>query len=139
MNTMQNVRSFQEKISDKIKESIGDLITDEDLKPLVEKSIEQLLTEDRIVPRGGSSYGNDTLPPLLQEILMPILRTQISKAVDAHIAEHPEIFTSFIEGAIKDGFLQMMIIHLNNRLNMPLMDFQQKVEDIFMKNNIDIS
>ena len=135
-NEIESVKTFQQKISDKIKESIGDLITDEDLKPLIEKSIEQLLLDERIVPRGGSAYGHDTLPPLLHEIIEPLLKSQISKLVNIHLADHPEIFTDLIQTMIKDGFLKTMINHLEMKLQIPLMNFQREVHELLTKNNI---
>ncbi len=134
-NEIEKTQTFQEKISVKIKESIGDLITDEDLKPLIEESIEQLLLEPRIINRPGS-YGNDTLPPLLQEILTPIITTQIKKAVDTYMAEHPKVFIAIIQDIIKTGFIKTMVDHLDYKMQTPLVQFQQQVSEIFMKHNM---
>lgn len=135
MNDIVEVKSFQEKISDKIKDSIGDLITNEDLKPLIEKSIADLLTEPR--KRANSSgYGTVDMPPLMQEIITPILEVQIKEQVASYIAENPELLTKVIDDMIANGFIKVMIYHLENKISTPLEHFRQEVSDIFLKNNI---
>lgn len=135
-NAIETAKTFQEKIADKIKESIGELITDEDLKPLIEESIKQLLLNERIVSKGSGAYGHNTLPPLLQEIIEPILKDKISELVNKHLVDNPEIFTDLIQTMIKDGFLKSMTTYLDYQLQTPLMNFQQEVRNIFMKHNM---
>jgi len=133
---IEQVKSFQEKISDKIKESIGDLITDEDLKPLVEKSIEKLLTETRKIKRTGGYSSYEDAPPLLIEIIEPLIKSQIQTQVTKYVIDHPDIFDNIFNDIIKTGFIKVMINHIDYKLQSPLMDFQQQVQNIFLKNNI---
>ena len=139
MKDVVEVKSFQEKISDKIKDSIGDLITNEDLKPLIEKSIEDLLINDRKIKNHSGSYPqyNDA-PPLMQEIITPLLEKQIKEQVNKYIADNPELLTKVIDDMIANGFVKVMIYHLDNKISRPLESFRQEIGDVFLKNNINI-
>ena len=136
-NQIETVKTFQEKISEKIKDSIGDLITDDDLKPLIEKSIADLLTNDRKIKNHSGSYPqyNDA-PPLMQEIITPLLEVQIKEQVAKYISDNPQLLTKVIDDMVVNGFIKVMIWHLDGKISIPLEHFRQEISDIFFKNNI---
>ena len=134
---IEAVKTFQEKISEKIKDSIGDLITDDDLKPLIEKSIADMLTNDRHVKNHSGSYPQYVeAPPLMQEIITPLLEVQIKEQVDKYISDNPELLIQVIDDMIVKGFIKTMIYHLDGKISFPLERFRQEISDIFLKNNI---
>jgi len=135
MSEITKTKSLQEKLSDKIKESLGDLITDEDLKPLVEQSIESLLMKERVID-GSPSYNKTVKPPLLQSLMEPAITEKVKERVDIWFSENTEKMSEVIDGVIEKGLMRMMINHMDNKLSQPLYEFQNKLQEIFDRNNI---
>ncbi len=134
MTEIVKTQTLQEKISDKIRASIGDLMTDEDLKPLVTKAIESLLMEERVV--GGTQHSKNVKPPLLQEIMEPMIRKQVIKLVDEWFTNNAEVMSEVIGGVIKEGIFKTMISTMDSKLSGPLWEFQNKINEVFLRNNI---
>ncbi len=132
MREIAKQQSFQEKISDKIKESIGDLITDEDLKPLIESSIKSLLLEKRKVPR-NSGYGTDTTPALLDEILRPHLDTQLRILAEEYFTANPKVLREAIDKVLGDGILTAIHRVIESRMYGPIERLSQEIENTFVR------
>ena len=81
-------QAFEDKLKQRIRESIGELMSDADLKALVERSTAEILFQPRMgeMDRYGSRH---QAPPLLQEILTPLIKDMAYSAVQEW-AKHPE-------------------------------------------------
>ena len=90
--------NFQERIFAKIKESIGDLMTDADLEQLVEAAMRDAFFKDRLTK---GEYGRvDSKPPLLVELVDKLLRERVDKAIGAWLEAH----STEVEKVIADRF-----------------------------------
>ena len=61
-NEIATTKSFQDRMKDKIREGIGDLLTDDDLKVLIDKGIDDVFFTTRYT---GESYNRKEHPPLI--------------------------------------------------------------------------
>ncbi len=134
MNNLEKTKTLQEKLSDKIKESLGDMITEEDLKPLVDRSIEQMLMEDRTIET--DSYSKRIKPPLLTELIQVEVQIHCQKIVPEWLANHPEIMEKAFQEVFDEGIFQTIQKVMDNKIYGPLIDFQNKIGEIFTRNNI---
>jgi predicted pyridoxine 5'-phosphate oxidase superfamily flavin-nucleotide-binding protein len=85
-NAVTVPRNFQERVTEKIRESIADLIDDKDIKNLVEVSIKEVFfTEKQVKKQGMNSWNTEyeTLPPLMHSIIKEMLTESIKAQVKA--------------------------------------------------------
>ncbi len=100
-NSIVSTKSFEEKMKDRIKDSIGDLITDEDLSVLLKRSLEEVFFTPKIIVKG--SYGNpDKIePPMLHTIIKELMTEQVRAKVVDYMKEHRQDIKIIIEKVVK--------------------------------------
>jgi len=85
-------QAFEDKLKQRIRDSIGELMSDDDLKKIVERSTAELLFNTRTTEGPRDHYGSrrtEQKPPLIQEILTPLINDAAYKAV-TEWAKQPE-------------------------------------------------
>lgn len=128
-------QNFQEKVAEKVKDAIGDLITAEDLVPLIEESVKKILTEERTVQK-AQGYGYETVEPLLEQLIKPHLDKQLRELADDYFTAHPEELSKAIKEVLGDGILKAMQRVIENRMQQPIYELTNKIEEVFRNNNI---
>ena len=94
-------KSFEERMIDMMRENVGSLFTPEDLKKIVEKGIEKLYFEPRLI---SSSYGrNEYKYSLSEELVEKYIQSEIKKAINQWLIDNPEIFKVMIDKALQEG------------------------------------
>lgn len=118
MNTTVVVaKSFEEKISDKIKENIGDLIEPADLKRLVEKGIDKFLFERVSV---SSNYGSPTVHlSLMEKLVSEHLQKEVREAANTWIKENPERMEKCIKDILQRDVEKVVIQSLSHIFSHP--------------------
>ena len=86
-------KTYEDKLRDRIRESVGELMTDEDLKKLIERGVEGFLFEERRV----SGRYNDYIPPLMQEIVDSYLKERMEIEVKKWIKDNEDKFEKTIK------------------------------------------
>ena len=120
-------QSFEDRIYEKIRTDIGSLMTDAELKKLVETAIERMFFKERIIKDGNYSAYQKTLPPLIQEITQKAVEKQISTHVERYIADHADVFKSIMEVTLKEGFLKIAINTFDNLTKPAMVEFQSQL------------
>ena len=111
--------TLEERITARLHESIGELITDADLKGIVSRGIEQALFQPRkVVER--SSYSGDyrntvTLPPLVDELVAKFLTLEMTKAVEQWLKDNPALLAEALQHAVNAGAGAAMLRALDYR------------------------
>jgi hypothetical protein len=98
---IQKPLSFEEKMMEKIRESIGSLVTDEDLKRIIEKGIDKALFEGR--PQKDSWGNGNSTASIVDQAVQKYLSEHMKVAVDAWLANNPDKLQLAIDNAIKLG------------------------------------
>lgn len=100
-NAVAIPQTFEQKLKDRIRDSMGELMSDDDLKKIVEASVNDILFKVRTV-RDDNRYGGGTkqAPPLIQEILTPLIEKTAHKVV-TEWAKEPQN-QAVIEAVIKE-------------------------------------
>ena len=112
MNDVAVPDNFQTRLERKIQESIGELMTPDDVKRLVEAGIDKALFQLREVPNPNyAGYGERVLrrPPLVDELVAKHFEPLMNGAVTEWLQAHPEVFLTVIERALSD-FGQAMVM-----------------------------
>lgn len=109
-------KPLEERVTERLHVIMGELITDADLKPIVERGIEKFLFEPRVVESKGY-YGTEkqTKPSLVQEVVDKYLLQQMTAQVDQWLKDHPEQIQTAIDDAIRRGMAHAVTRTLDER------------------------
>lgn len=115
--TVQPKPSLEERITSRLHESIGDLITDEDLKGMVARGIEAALFKPRITqtPRSYGGYDTTTAAPLVDEQVVKLLGEKMRAGVDAWLAANPEKIEAALRDVMQRGVGNALLYSLEQR------------------------
>ncbi len=118
--------SFQEKMYERIRDSIGDLMSDEDLKKLTETAVERAFFEPRYTEQ---RYGSPLkLDSLFVELMRNLLSDRVEKALAAWLTEHPNEIKKLINETIERGVLGLAAKCFENLMSMPMQEFGRQLE-----------
>ena len=89
-NEVGPVLSFEDRMRDRLRQNIGDVMTNDDLAAIVTRGLEDTFFKPRVI-KIGSGYHETTehKPPLIQELLLEILLPQMKLAVNEWVGERP--------------------------------------------------
>ncbi|WP_373078625.1 hypothetical protein [Zhongshania sp.] len=117
---IERKQTFEEKVKGRIRDSIGDLITDDDLGRLVERGAEELFFKPRIE---RSDYGRTIEhPPLVHECVKELLSERMDAALDRYLEQNKETVEKIITRMIEDGGLGAITRALSRVIEQPLFD-----------------
>jgi hypothetical protein len=127
-------KTFEQRMKERIRDSIGDLISDEDLSKMVDRSLEEVFFKERANPKRTSYYNSgepDTLPPLLHEIVKSAMTEQVSEAVKEYIANNREQVNDTIKTVLERGMGNALISALNGVFSTQLASLQVNLANQF--------
>ncbi len=100
-NELSTNLTFEEKLKGRIRDSIGELMSDEDLKRIIERGIDDALFKTRQVQ---TNYGGtSTRPSLVEEAINQHFSSEVRAAVDVWIKANPEKLQQALDNSIKLG------------------------------------
>lgn len=121
--------SFQDKVKSRIQDSIGDLMTDEDLQKLVDAAVHDAFFAKRYEKSG---YNTIEKPPFLQDLVKTMLEPHVKLCIQEYLDTHHDEVSSLIKKTLEQdvatlfmrGFngifqndLMMLGNNIHNRLN----------------------
>lgn len=120
-------QSFEEKMRARIRESIGDLISDEDLKKLLDKAIqENFFTEKIITNQWGREDGRK--PALLVGIVKELLTERMTAVVAQWLKDNDEEVKKTMDEVVKLGVGGAYISALNGHFSNQLLTLQASIQ-----------
>ena len=127
--------TFQQRLATRIRESIGDLMTDEDLKKLVERGLDEMLFDKREKPDPQRSYSTLPVPPLMHELLKEALYEQIKDQVRAFVGQNNGKILEAVDQMLKEGAAKMMVRAINDVFTQSLENFRFNLANDMKNNN----
>lgn len=109
-------KAFEEKVKDRIRESIGDLMPDELLSKMTERAMEEMFFQDRKVKT--NSFHNDEIikPSWFKEEVETLLRTRINGFLDKWFEEQAgDLAQKFTDELIR-GAPDLMVTYVQGVL-----------------------
>jgi hypothetical protein len=119
--------SFEERVFQKIREDFASLMTDAEIKALVDKTIERTFFQPRIVPDG---YRSKELPPLLVELVQKQTEPLMLKAISAWLEANPDKVTAALDAALAGGLVAALGRALDTKMSHPLYELQMKLQGV---------
>lgn len=118
MSDIVTSTTFQERLFERIRADIGDLMTDEDLKSIVEQAAAKAFFEPRYTQ---SHYGGRTeQPPLLVELVTKLLSDRVYEVCSEWAKENGDVFRQAIDAAIEKGMAQLVFSYIEAETMRPL-------------------
>ena len=111
-------QAFQEKMFTRIREQMGDLLTDEDLKRLVESAMQKAFFEE---VKHYDQWNRATVePPVFVKAVKELTETRVRVAVSNWLEAHPEEVTKVIDECIARGIIGIVAHHFDSLLQEPM-------------------
>ena len=129
MTELTKADTFQQRMFERIRESMGELLSEEDLKELLEKAIEKSFFEERIVQSSSYFGGNQKKPSLFQELVTEQVQPMMEKAITAWLQDNSEQVTSTIDAVLKDGLLGALSKAIEQKMQTPVFNLRQEISN----------
>ena len=104
-------KTFEERMRDRIRESIGELMSDEDLQKIVEQGIDEVFFKTRYVEDGR--YNKREIPPLIHSVVKEVLNDRMKDAVEAWLQTHESNVRVAVAHVVEEGAGRAMVKALN--------------------------
>ena len=124
MTEITTTKSFQDRMFERIRDQMGDLMTNEDLKKIVEAAMEKAFFEERV---DRSNYNTITHPPLFVVMLQKLLHDQMKEALQQWLTDHPEEVSKAINETLSKGITKIMQDHIDAKAHLPLYNLQAEL------------
>lgn len=128
-NAITLSQPLHERVYERIRDSIGDLMTDEDLKILVNKATEKAFFEPRRNPKKKDSW--DAQPEFLEApflgMIEDLMKDDVRNAVNQWIKDHPKEIAKLIDDRIDAGIVQMVTRAFDAKLQQSLTFFGENL------------
>lgn len=121
MNAIIENKSFQEKMNDRIRDSIGDLLSDEDLQKLVERGMEEVFFRGRIVM---DNYRQIEKPCLIHAMVQEHIKPIVEAEVKVFIDENRELVADVVKQTLEVGAGSMLLKAMDKMFNNSLANYQ---------------
>lgn len=125
MNEITTGNTFEERMKARIKDSIGDLITDEDLTKLINRGVEDVFFKKTVIR--VNSYDTKEGPSLLESIVKELLETQVRDCVKDYLKDNSETVKTTIDEVVREGIGKAMIAAMNQSFQNSLYQFQANI------------
>ena len=113
-NAIVQAKTFEERMRDRIRESIGELMSDEDLQKIVQRGIDEVFFKTRYVEDGR--YNKREIPPLIHSVVKEVLSDRMKDAVEAWLQTHEADVRDAVAHVVEEGAGTAMIKALNNHM-----------------------
>lgn len=118
-NEIQKSQSFEERMKERIKESIGDLITDEELSVIVKKGIEVAFFQKEIRKNDWGSVIEEK-NPVIVSIVKEVLRDSVDKCAIEWFKENEKEMDAIVEKIVREGISKVFLTSMDNLFMMAM-------------------
>lgn len=130
LTTGQTVSDFQEKVAERIRASIGDLMPDEVLKGIVERALEEGLFKPRTVVTGTDRWGaaqTKTEPPFLPGFVADLVKERLDLAIREHLASRQDEIDLIVRDVLGQGVASAMASAIEGLFARPMDQLRSSV------------
>ena len=125
---IQTSKTFEQRMFERIREQMGDLMTEEDLRKLVDTAMHKAFFEPTVVQSSG--YYNSTpevRPPLFISMIQKEVESKVRQEIVRWLEEHPEEVSKAIKETIEAGIFTMMCNHFAAKSSFPLQNLMSQL------------
>lgn len=117
-NDLTLTKTFQERMFERIRDDIGELMSDEDLRRVVDSAVQKAFFEP-IVTKDVWGRITETPPPLVIE-MTKLMRERVDAAIREWVMTHPDEIAKIIDDVISRGIVTIVMNYFDQRTFQPL-------------------
>lgn len=132
MSDLATATTFQERMFERVRESLSELLTPEEAKALVEKAIEESLFQRQFVP---AHYGTPArhLPSHFEALVKEATEPVLKAAIADWLAEHHEEVKASIQGVVEMGIASTVVKVFREEMRSPMHEVGGKLQQVINK------
>ena len=117
---IERQKTFEERMKIRIRDSIGELMTDEELSKIVHKATEEVFFKPGEIKDG---YHTKEVPPFIHIIIKELLEDSVRSEVGKYFSENKEDVSKVIKQIIQDGLGKALMNALDSKFQFDLNSF----------------
>lgn len=119
--------TFEDRFTERLRESMGSMMTDEELRKLIDRGVHKFLFEPREVP---SHYrGTETKPPLMQELVDKHLHERMEQACRDYLRDNPALVKALLEQTLHEGLAAALLGGFRSLFGSEIRDFGKQLAE----------
>lgn len=111
--TITPMQTFQERVKEKLRDTIADLLPDEALQELVKRVIDEEFFTKRRIPGQGWGAQDIIKPSQFQEMVLEAAKPIIQDLVKQTLRDNAEKVQASLDESVKKGLVSLMIQHMD--------------------------
>lgn len=125
-NEIETTKTFQERMFERIREQMGELMTEDDLKTLVDSAMQKAFFDPAYET---DRYGNSIRmkDSVFVNLLRKEMELKVTEAIKTWLAEHPEEVAKAIDDTIAKGMLGLIHQHIETVTMQPMMELADRL------------
>jgi hypothetical protein len=108
--------AFQDRIFTRIRDQIGELMSDEELKGLVDASLQKLFFTERPITDQWNGRVTGHHPPPIYGLVQELLGGQVKAAAAEWLEAHPEDVKKIVDEAIRAGVTRIVMDYFDSKV-----------------------
>lgn len=121
-------KTFEEKLIDRLKNDIGDLMPDEVLSKLLEKAMDGVFFKPRVIGKEAKyPYDNKLTPSLFEETAEKLMRPIFEKAVNEFLDKNGALVLEKFAAILEQKGEDVAIMALSKIFNSPLEKYHESL------------
>jgi len=133
MASIASATTFQERMFERVRESLSELLTPEEAKALVEKAIEESLFKRELI-RGNSYHTPDRYEPSrFEQLVKEATEPMVKAAIADWLAEHQEEVKASIQSVVEMGIASTVVKVFQQEMRQPMYELGEKLNQVVNK------
>lgn len=125
--------TFQERMFERVRESLSELLTEEEARALVDRAINEALFK-RTIERGYGYQARDVEKPSMFELMVvEEVKPMIKEALEKWISENSEEINKLIREIIEQGITGILSGVITEAFRQPLYQLQGNLSKVISK------
>lgn len=126
-------KDFQERMFERIRSSMGDLMTDEELKKIVDAAVHKAFFEPTIKVESEGTYHRREVPgpPHIVTLIDELIRDNVKELTRAWLEAHSEELLEIVRKRLDGGIVNAVSQAINTMMADRFMRFQNEMYDAF--------
>lgn len=120
-------KSFQARMKERIRDSIGELLTDEELKKMIDRTMEEVFFSSREVDDGR--WNKKTIPPMMHTIVEKLVSSRVEQEVKTYMEVHHGRILQLIRDALEQQLAESIINGFARVFQSPMQELAFSMEE----------
>lgn len=130
MTQLTTNETFQERMFNRVREQLGDLMTEAELKKIVDTALDKAFFEERVVKAATWNAQEVREPSYFVKQLQLEMKAPVELAIKHWLAEHPEEIEKVIKDVIGKGFLGIVHSYITEKTTTPIYNFANDLRNM---------